>query len=94
MKKAEEYVEIILNDEREKIAKETPTVYETQKIERLFEFADGAIVKYEWQDFPDEKAEEKYNHRFTLITLPKPNPNKLKTGIIKTIEYSGSRREG
>lgn len=92
MKKAEEYVEIILNDEREKIARETPTVYETRKIERLFEFLDGAVVKYEWQDFPDENSAEKYNHRFTLVTLPKPNPSKLKTGVIKTIEYTSNSR--
>lgn len=92
MKKAEEYVEIILTDERDKIAKETPTVYETEKIERLYEFADGAVVKYEWQDFPDEGSKEKYNHRFTLITLPKPNPNKVKIGIILSIDYSGSSR--
>lgn len=92
MKKAEEYVDIILNDEREKIAKETPTVYETEKIERIYEFADGAVVKYEWQDYPDENSTEKYNHRFTLVTLPKPNPRKLKSGVIKTIDYTGSKR--
>lgn len=92
MKKAEEYVEIILNDERDKIVKETPTVYETKRIERLYEFAGGAVVKYEWQDFPDEKSKEKYNHRFTLITLPKPNPSKLKTGVILSIDYSGNAR--
>lgn len=92
MKKAEEYADVILRDEREKIVKETPTVYETKKIERLYEFADGAVVKYEWQEFPGEKSKEKYNHRFTLITPPKPNPSKLKAGIIKTIDYSGSGR--
>jgi hypothetical protein len=92
MNKAEEYVEIILTDERDKIAKETPTIFETKKIERLYEFADGAVVKYEWQDFPDEESGEKYNHRFTLITLPKPNPSKLKAGVILSIDYSGSSR--
>lgn len=92
MKKAEEYADIILRDEREKIVGETPTVYETNRIERLYEFADGAVVKYEWQDFPADGSNEKYNHRFTLITPPKPNPSKIKTGIIKTIDYSGSKR--
>lgn len=92
MKKAEEYAEIILRDEREKIVKETPTIYETNRIERLYEFADGAVVKYEWQDFPVEKSRGKYNHRFTLVTPPKPNPSKLKAGIIKTIDYSSGSR--
>jgi len=47
MKSTEEYADIIIRDEREKIVSETPTVYETDKIERVYEFADGAIVKYE-----------------------------------------------
>ena len=92
MKKTEEYIEVILKDNREKIVKETPTVYEPDKIERLYEFADGAVVKYEWQSFPAESSKEKYNHRFTLITPPKPNSGKIKAGIIKTIDYSGSSR--
>ena len=92
MNKAEEYADIIMRDEREKIVRETPTVYETEKIERVYELADGAVVKYEWQDFPAGDSKEKYNHRFTLITPPKPNPHKLKAGIIKTIEYSGNSR--
>jgi len=92
MKKAEDYVGIIMRDELDKIANETATVYETHRIERLFEFTDGAVVKYEWQDYPDENSAEKYNHRFTLITPPKPNPNKLKAGVIKTIDYTGSKR--
>lgn len=89
---AEEYAEIIMRDERNKIVSETPTVYETERIERIYEFADGAVVSYEWQEFPADDSKGKYNHRFTLITPPKPNPDKLKTGIIKTIEYSGNGR--
>ncbi len=85
---AESYAEIILRDEREKIAKETPTIYESEKIERIYEFHDGAVVKYEWQSFQGNDADENYNHRFTLITLPSPNSGKLRTGIIKTIDYS------
>ncbi|MEO6589000.1 MAG: hypothetical protein ABIP06_06705 [Pyrinomonadaceae bacterium] len=92
MKKAEEYADIILRDEREKIVNETPTVYEPENIERIYEFADGAVVRYEWQDFPPDDSKEKYNHRFTLITPPKPNPHKLKIGVIKVINYSGSER--
>lgn len=89
---AEEYAEIILNDEREKILKETPTVYESDNIERIYVFYDGAVVRYEWQSFPVNNSKEIYNHRFSLITAPAPNPHKLKTGIIKTIDYSGNGR--
>lgn len=89
MKKAEEYAEIIMRDEREQIVSETPTVYETGRIERIYEFADGAVVKYEWQSTPDGRtsATGAFNHRFTLVTLPEPNPNKFKKGIIREINY-------
>ena len=89
MKNTIEYAEIIMNDEREKIVAETPTVYESDKIERIYEFADGAIVKYEWQSTPGGRtsAGEIFNHRFTLEALPESNPNKFKKGIIKVINY-------
>jgi hypothetical protein len=89
MKTSAAYADIILADEREKIISETPTIYQDDKIERIYEFADGAIVKYEWQSTPDGRtsAEEIFNHRFTLIALPEPNPNKLKKGIIRVINY-------
>jgi len=92
MKNTEDYADIIMRDEREKIVSETPTVYETDHIERVYEFADGAIVKYEWQSTPDGRtsADGKFNHRFTLMTLPKPNPNGFKEGIIKVINYPRS----
>jgi len=86
MKSTEEYAQIIMRDEREKIVSETPTVYETDRIERLFEFADGAVVKYEWQSTPDGK----FNHRFTLISPPSPNPHAFKKGVIKQINYPKS----
>lgn len=86
-RRAETYVNIILNDEREKIAAETPTVYTADKIERVYEFADGAVVKYEWQSFSEKTAAEKYNHRFTLLSPPTENSGNLKNGIIKIINY-------
>lgn len=92
MKNAEEYAEIILRDEREKIKSEKPTVYEPQRIERIYEFEDGAVVKYEWQDFPPDEKADNFNHRFTLVTPPSPNPHKFKTGVIKIINYTGSSR--
>ena len=78
-----------MRDEREKIATETPTVYNDDRIERIYEFADGAVVKYEWQSAPDGRtsATGEFNHRFTLINLPTPNPNGFKKGIIKEINY-------
>ena len=89
MKKAEDYADIIMRDECEKIVSETPTIYESEKIERIYEFADGAVVKYEWQNTPDGRtsASGDFNHRFTLTALPNPNPNNLKKGIIKVINY-------
>ena len=78
-----EYVAIIMNDEREKIVRETPTVYENARIEREYEFEDGAVVTYEWQDV----SIGDFNHRFTLSKIPDPNPAKLKLGIIETINY-------
>lgn len=84
----DEYVRIIMEDDLGKIAGEKTVVYrETERIERLYTFADGAVVRYEWQSFPFDNSEEKYNHRFSLVTLPEPNPHKLKSGIIKTIDY-------
>lgn len=87
MKKAEEYADIIMRDEREKIVSETPTVYEDERIERIYEFADGAVVKYEWQDAPRAEA---FNHKFTLIKPPAPNPHKFRAGVVKVINYSGN----
>ncbi|MCU1290336.1 MAG: hypothetical protein JWN60_2565 [Acidobacteria bacterium] len=86
---AEDYANIILNDEREKIVTETPTVYTDDVIERIYTFADGAVVKYEWQNSPSGRtsAAERYNHRFSLIETPQPNPLDLKKGIIKVINY-------
>ena len=83
----EEYARIILNDEREKIATETPTVHTADRIERVYEFADGAVVKYEWQTFSGQAIAEKYNHRFTLLVPPTANSDNLKKGIIKVIDY-------
>lgn len=84
MKNAEEYADIIIRDERERIVRETPTVYEDEKIERIYEFDDGAVLKYEWQHAP---AAEAFNHKFTLIEPPAPNPQRFRTGVVKVINY-------
>lgn len=90
--KAEEYADIIIRDDLRRIVSEKTVQYEPHRIERVYEIDDGAVVKYEWQDFPSEKKAESFNHRFTLIELPSPNPHKLKTGVIKTINYTGGKR--
>jgi hypothetical protein len=89
---AAEYAEIIMRDESEKIVAENPTVYEADKIERIYEFADGAVVKYEWQSTPDGRtsATGAFNHRFTLVSPPRPNPKSFKAGVIRTIDYPSS----
>jgi hypothetical protein len=89
MRNAEEYADIILRDERKLIVSETPTIYEDDEIERVYEFDDGAVVKYEWQSTPAGRTspDGRYNHRFTLIETPSPNPGKLKKGLIKVINY-------
>ncbi len=79
----EKYVAIIMNDEIDKIVRETPTVFENARIVREYEFADGAVVNYEWRDV----SVGDFNHRFTLTHPPKKNPGKLAPGIIRTIDY-------
>jgi len=81
--KAAEYVQMIMRDETAKIVRETPIVYENARIEREYEFEDGAIVRYEWQDL----SIRGFNHRFTLIKPPEPNSEKLSASVIETIDY-------
>lgn len=87
-----QYVNIITSDVFEEIADEETIVQTSEKIERLYYFHDGAVVRYEWQGFPFGKPAESFNHRFTLITPPAPNPRQFETGVIKTIEFAGGRR--
>ncbi len=83
----ENYVKSILQDIRNHFVKEETVEYSEDKIERLYEFEDGAVIKYEWQNAPRFDSAGTYNHKFTLETVPKPNPSKLKTGVIKVIDY-------
>lgn len=89
---ADFYVNAIIKDIRTQIADEQTVAYEEDRIERLYTFHDGAVVKYEWQNYTAEKSNEFFNHRFSLVNLPSPNPHQLKTGIIKTIDYAGGER--
>ena len=89
MKNAEKYVDIIMRDDLPMIAAEQTIVYEETRIERLYKFHDGAIVRYEWQGVADSRSVtgEVYNHRFSLVEPPVPNPQGLERGMIKTINY-------
>ncbi len=80
---ANDYVQMIMRDETGKFVRETPTIYENARIEREYEFEDGAVIRYEWRDI----SLGGFNHRFTLVEVPKPNPNKLSKGIIATIDH-------
>ena len=91
IREANEYVNIIVSDVFEEIARDETIVYSNEKIERLYYFHDGAVVKYEWRSFPADNAES-FNHCFTLVTPPSPNPHKIKTGVIKTIDFAGVSR--
>lgn len=89
MKKAEDYATAIMEDDISKIVNETPTVYEDEFIERVYEFEDGAVVKYEWQGLGALRTVkgEVFNHKFTLVELPKPNLNNFEKGVIRLINY-------
>ena len=80
---AEDYVQMIMRDDTERFVRETPTLYENARIEREYEFDDGAVIKYEWRDI----SLGGFNHRFTLVELPSPNPGKLSKGVIRTIDH-------
>lgn len=91
---AEEYVKDILVDNRSRIVKEETTEYQPDQITRLYEFEDGAVIKYEWQDISliNPEDSESYNHKFTLVKLPSPNPHKLRKSVVKVINYDASGR--
>lgn len=91
---AEHYVKDIIEDNLDRIVNEEPVEYDQHKLTRLYEFEDGAVVKYEWQDVAATYSAnaEKFNHKFTLVNLPKPNPHKLHKSIVEVINYSDSGR--
>ncbi len=82
------YVTSIIEDIQTRFTNEQTTKFiEGEEIKREYTFEDGAVILYEWQNAPRSGSSGKFNHRFTLKTLPKPNLHKLKTGIIKEINY-------
>lgn len=89
MKKTKEYADIIMRDDLSMIAAEQTIVYESDRIERLYKFHDGAIVRYEWQGIGENRTVtgEVFNHRFSLVEPPEPNPHGFKRGVITTVNY-------
>ena len=83
MENAAIYADHIMQDQLEEISAEVPTIFEDDRIERIYTFKDGAVVKYEWRALDGEE----FNHRFTLVKTPDGNPFQLNEGIIKTINY-------
>jgi hypothetical protein len=81
------YVNAIIKDVQNSFVHEETTIFSESRIERLYEFEDGAVVKYEWQSEENAARVEKYNHRFTLTKIPSPNPGNLELGIIKIVSY-------
>lgn len=84
-----DYVQIIIEDNLNLIVAEETIEHEHTYIKRNYEFDDGAIVCYEWQDFPFTQTSdmELFNHKFTLVTPPSPNPDGLKPGVLKKIDF-------
>lgn len=90
MQNAEKYVAIIMRDDLSMIAGEETIVYEAARIERLYKFHDGAIMRYEWQD--SSIVGDRFNHRFSLVEPPSPNPEGLERGVVKVIGHPASGR--
>lgn len=81
------YANSIIEDVRSRFVSEETTKYTDDEIERIYEFDDGAVVKYEWRSTARGANDGGFNHRFTMVKPPKPNPAKIKTGVIREIGF-------
>lgn len=81
------YVNAIIEDVQNSFVREQTISFSDSKIERVYEFEDGAVIRYEWQDETASAHGESFNHRFTLIKVPTPNQGDLELGIIKNVHY-------
>ena len=79
------YVNAIIKDVQNAFVREETMSFSESKIERIYEFEDVAIVKYEWQS--ENAGGDDFNHRFTLENIPNLNPSSLEKGILKTVTY-------
>ena len=81
------YANSIIEDVRSRFVHEETTRFTDKEIERLYEFEDGALVKYEWRSPEGRSGNSGFNHRFSIVRAPKPNPNKIKVGVIREIGF-------
>ncbi|REJ79007.1 MAG: hypothetical protein DWQ47_06065 [Acidobacteria bacterium] len=81
------YANSIIEDVRSRFISEETTRFTDSEIERMYEFEDGALVKYEWRAGSRGSNDGGFNHRFTIVKPPKPNPHKLKKGVIREIGF-------
>lgn len=84
---ANSYVNAIIRDVQNAFVREETMSFSQSRIERLYEFEDGAVVKYEWQSEENSQNGEPFNHKFTLIKKPVSNSENLETGVIKIVKY-------
>lgn len=84
---ANSYVNAIINDIQNQFVREETITFSESKIVREYEFEDGAIIKYDWQNEDESIKSEPFNHKFTLIRNPIPNPAHLELGVLKTVKY-------
>lgn len=84
---ANHYVNAIIKDIQNQFVHEETITFSDSKIERVYEFEDGAVVRYEWQSEENAQNGESFNHRFTLVKLPDLNSDNLEIGVIKEILY-------
>ncbi|MEZ5426094.1 MAG: hypothetical protein R2747_07515 [Pyrinomonadaceae bacterium] len=86
---AEEYAQLIIEDNLNRIVFDETITHQENYIQINYKFDDGAVVCYEWQDFPFSQTPktEIFNHKFTLVTPPSPNPENFQPGVIKIIDF-------
>ena len=81
------YANSIIEDVRSRFASEETVKFTDSEIERVYEFDDGAVVRYEWRSGGRGGGADGFNHRFSIVKPPKPNPHKIKKGVIRVIGF-------
>jgi hypothetical protein len=82
------YANSIIEDVRSRFTHEETTKFTEHEIERVYEFEDGCVVKYEWRSGGRGGKSGGYNHRFSIVKPPKPNPEKIQKGVIREIPFT------
>lgn len=87
------YVTSIIQDIRTRFVSEETTKHTAGEIERIYEFEDGAVVKYEWRSAEKRGRKPEFNHRISIVKPPRPNPHKIRKGVIKVLSHPDSGRQ-